>query len=347
MNKLIINTANDELFVVLCKDNNIFSKVISAKMHHNETMLPVIDELLHENNCEVADIAEFGVVIGPGSFTGIRVGISTIKAFRDATKTTAKGINNLDYLYQLAKSQNAEIETVAILGSKDSYFVAKLINGIVYKYERNLTLNELLEVAENKPIGMFKKDENLNCFVVENNAETLIKCYDESKDETLIPVYYQLSQAENEKLKKGIVEIVKANADDLNLISNLEKQNILVNTLAENDIYMALTDENHVTFKALFNNEVVGFIIGQISDEINIVSIAVNKEYRNLGIATKLVNTLIEHAKNNTINAISLEVAYTNITAYLLYKKLGFTLRRTRKNYYADGTDCLEMFKKV
>ena len=347
MNKLIINTANDELFVVLTKDNFIFSKSINAKMHHNETMLPLIDELLKENSCDIADIDEFGVIIGPGSFTGIRVGISTIKAFRDANKVTAKGINNLDYLFNLANNQNKEIETVAILGSKDSYFVAKLINGIVYKYERNLTLNELIEVAENKPIGMFKQDENLNCIVFENNAEILVNCYNNSADKTLVPVYYQLSQAENEKLKKGKLEIVKANADDLNLILNLEKQNILVNTLAENDIDLSLNDVNYITYKALFNNEVVGFIIGQISDEINIVSIAVDKEYRNLGIATKLVNTLMEHAKNNGINAISLEVAYTNITAYLLYKKLGFTLRRTRKNYYADGTDCLEMFKKV
>lgn len=347
MNKLLINTANDELFIVLQKDNNVFSKSINAKMHHNETMLPAIDELLKENNCNIKDIHEFGVVIGPGSFTGIRVGISTIKAFKDANKALAKGVNNLDYLYNLAKNQNSEIETVAILGSKDSYFVAKLINGVIYKYERNLTLNELKQVAENKPIGMFKQDENLNCFVVHNNAEVLINCYNSSKDETLIPVYYQLSQAENEKLKKGEIKIEKAFEEDVDLILNLEKENILVNTLTKNDIVSALSNENYVTFKASFNDEVVGFVIGQISDEINIVSIAVNKDYRNLGIATKLINKLQDYAKNSNINAISLEVSYTNITAYLLYQKLGFIVRRTRKNYYADGTACLEMVKKI
>ena len=110
---------------------------------------------------------------------------------------------------------------------------------------------------------------------------------------------------------------------------------------------MALNDKNYITYKALFNNVIVGFVIGQISDEINIVSIAVNKDYRNLGIATKLIKKLEEYAEDNNISNISLEVAYTNITAYLLYQKLGFKIRRTRKNYYADGTDCLEMFKKV
>ena len=97
MNKLVINTATDELFIVLKKGNEVFSKSISSQMHHNETMLPVLDEMLKENNIDINQIEEFGVIIGPGSFTGIRVGISTVKAFRDSIGATAKGINCLDY----------------------------------------------------------------------------------------------------------------------------------------------------------------------------------------------------------------------------------------------------------
>ena len=95
MNKLVVNTANDELFVVLQKDNSVFFKSCASKMHHNEIMFSIIDELLKENGLEIGDIDEFGVVVGPGSFTGIRVGIATIKAFRDSLNVKAKGINNL------------------------------------------------------------------------------------------------------------------------------------------------------------------------------------------------------------------------------------------------------------
>ena len=128
MRKLLINTATDDLFIVLSKDNEIFSHAINSKMHHNETMLPKIDELLKEHKLDVAQIDEFGVVIGPGSFTGIRVGVSTIKAFRDAIGANAKGINNLDYLFALSRKIDSKIETVAINGSRDSYFVAKFIS---------------------------------------------------------------------------------------------------------------------------------------------------------------------------------------------------------------------------
>ncbi|MBQ8615838.1 MAG: tRNA (adenosine(37)-N6)-threonylcarbamoyltransferase complex dimerization subunit type 1 TsaB [Clostridia bacterium] len=347
MNRLLINTANDELFIVLQKDNEIFSKSINSKMHHNETMLPEIDNLLRKHNVEINDMQEFGVVIGPGSFTGIRVGISTIKAFRDALNVKAKSINNLDYLFKLAKKKDPKIETVAINGSRDSYFVAKLIHGVVYKYERNLTLKELVEVSKNKLIGMFKEDENLNCLVVEQNAEILLECLKNSADETLVPVYYQLSQAENEKLKRAEVKIRKAAKKDLKEIVTLEKQNVLVNTINEQQIKTALEDKNYEIFKAQVEDEIVGFVMLQMSDELNIESIAVKKEYRNLGIATKLIEKARECAKENNVPTLSLEVGYKNITAYLLYKKLGFVERRIRKNYYADGTDCIEMIKRI
>lgn len=346
MKKLIINTANEKLLVVLLSDNKVFYRLNDSKMHHNEAMLPLIDELLIENSVKINEIEEFGVVIGPGSFTGIRVGISTIKAFRDSLGVVAKGINNLDYLFALAKEKNPEVETVALLGSKDSYFVAKLINGIVYKYERNLTLDELKTVAENKPVGMFKQDLNLTSFAVEDNAEVLLNCLNQSTDYDLVPMYYQLSQAENEKLKKGEVEVLDATSEDLEEILRLEEQNILINTLKEEDVKIALTGKDYKTYKVTFDKEMVGFVLTQITDEINIVSIAVDKEYRNLGLATKLIQKVEELANEKKMN-ISLEVAVDNITAYLLYEKLGFEKRRIRKKYYSNGADCIEMVKVI
>ena len=345
--KLIVNTANDELILSLYYKGKVFSKVNNAKMHHNETMLPLIDELLYENSLKIGDIEEFGVVIGPGSFTGVRVGIATIKAFRDALNAKAKSINNLDLLFKLANAQNPDIDTVAILGSFNSYFVAKLINGVVYKYPRNLTKEELVEISENKQIGMYKADENLNCFVVDFDANVLLECYEESADETLVPVYYQLSQAESEKLKRGEIKIDEATIQDLEEIQDLEKESILNNPLNENDIRSALTDELYKTFKITHNGDFAGFVIVQITDEVNIVSVAVKKEFRNLGLATRLIEYVEKFTKEKGLSVVSLEVSDKNITAYLLYKKLGFKQRRVRKKYYSDGTDAIEMFNEL
>ena len=347
MNKLIINTANDKLFIVLQKEDNVFCKLSESKMHHNETMLPLIDKILKDNNIDIKDINKLGVVIGPGSFTGIRVGIATIKAFRDSLGVQAKGINNLDYLFALAKSKDEKVTTVAIKGSKDSYFVAKLINGVVYKYDRNLSLDELKNVAENSKIAMFNDDENVDCFAVQDDAFILLDCLKESEDDKLIPVYYQLSQAESEKFKRAEIEIVEAEIIDKAKIFDIEQNSIQNNPLSKNDVELALIDKNYKTFKAVLNGELVGFIILQITDEINVSSIAVKKEFRNLGLATKLLSRAQEFAKENNFKTLSLEVSYKNIKAFLLYNKFGFVERRIRKNYYKDGTDCIEMFKEV
>lgn len=347
MNKLIINTANEELNIVLLKQNEVFSHTINSKMHHNETMLPAIEEILKTNCLEIGDINEFGCVVGPGSFTGIRVGIATIKAFRDALNVKAKGINNLDFLFALANKQFEDVSTVAILGSKDSYFVATLINGVFYKYELNLTLAELNRISGGGKVAMFKQDDLINCAVVKFDAETLIECLNVSQDENLTPVYYQLSQAENEKLKRTEIIIEEAKVQDLRAIFEIENRSELSNALTQQDINSWLMDKNYVTFVAKAEGEVVGFVILQKTDEINIVNIAVKREYRNKGIGTKLIDAAEDFAKECNIEVLSLEVSKQNITAYLLYDKMGFMLRRERKNYYADGSTALEMFKFV
>lgn len=347
MNKLIVDTANDVLMIALQAGDKIFSMTGETKSRHNESMLPLIDKLLNEHGLEIKDVNELGVVVGPGSFTGIRVGIATIKAFRDVLKIDAKGINNLDYLFAIAHGLNKDVKVVAIKGSRDSYFVARQVNGEIYKYERNLTLDELKAISLDAPIGMFGDDENVNCFKVEPDADVLLQVFDKSTDDKLIPVYYQLSQAENEKLKKGIVEIAEAKIQDLNDIERIEKSSILNNPLSHDDIKSIIENEIYKTFVLRFNGELVGFIILQITDEINIISVAVDSNYRNLGLATKLINQSFEFASEKGISQISLEVSDKNITAYLLYEKFGFKTRRIRKKYYADGTDAIEMVKEV
>lgn len=347
MNRLIINTANDKLFIAIEKNGEVFSFETEGLVRHNESMLENVDNLLKNSGLSLENIDEFGVVIGPGSFTGIRVGIATIKAFRDALERSAKGVNNLDYLFELANSQYGQINTVAIKGSRDSYFVAKKVNGLVYKFERNLSTEELIGYAEGGKIGVFKSDEDLDCVVVQNDAKILFELLKKSEDTNLVPVYYQLSQAESEKLKRATIEICDANAQDAEKIHEIEEGNISTNVLTVADIEDCITKEYNKTFVAKAGEEIVGFIALQKTDEVNVVSVAVNKQWRNLGVGSMLLSKAEEWAKERDVEALNLEVSERNVSAFLLYKKFGFVERRIRKNYYADGANCIEMVKKI
>lgn len=347
MNSLIINTANKALEIALIKDGESFSFVSDTNIKHNEAMLPELDKILSSHSLEIADVNELGVVIGPGSFTGIRVGIATIKAFRDVIKCKAKGINNLRYLYSLANNQNPDIEVVAILGSADSFFVARKVLDKLYIYDRNLTLDELKTISAGKAIGMFEHYDEVNCFVVKPDSQILHKCLMESTDETLTPVYYQLSQAEREEIKNCTISFDSAKIEDLDRIAKIENESIMTNKISKEDFAHYIDSEDHKVFVAKINDSVIGFILLEITDEINIYSVAVDEKYRNIGLATKFVEQAKVLAKQNGIQKLSLEVSDNNLRAYLLYEKLGFVVRRIRKNYYADKSNAIEMELKI
>lgn len=350
MNKLILNTANNDLIVLLSIGEKNYIKVESGVKKHNEIILTLIDQVLSEQSIKLSDIDEFGVVVGPGSFTGIRVGIATIKAFRDACNKQAKGINNLAFLFELAKDY---ADFYVIEGSNNSYFVAEKIGEKLLINNRNLTQEELIKLTDNKPVACFNltdsmKASGINFVVAPIVSQALINAYEKSIDTTLMPVYYQLSQAENDKINRAEIVVRSATPLDLNDILSIDNVNFALGktgdkpqTKAE---IMSTLNNNMPNFVATLEGKVVGYLFGEETDEINISRVAVKMEYQNHGIATKLIHHIETIAKQKGIN-VSLEVSENNLIAYKLYKKLGYTLRRTRKDYYADHSNCIEMVK--
>ena len=72
-----------------------------AGKKHAETLLPLIDDLLEENGVTIHDIDLFAVDIGPGSFTGVRIGVSLVNALAFAS---GKPVVPVDSLETLARS---------------------------------------------------------------------------------------------------------------------------------------------------------------------------------------------------------------------------------------------------
>ena len=65
---------------------------------HSETLFPLIEELMVKNELEVKDLDAVGVVIGPGSFTGIRIGLSVAKVFGYIKDMPIVAVNALEVL---------------------------------------------------------------------------------------------------------------------------------------------------------------------------------------------------------------------------------------------------------
>ncbi len=79
-----------------------------------------------------------------------------------------------------------------------------------------------------------------------------------------------------------------------------------------------------------------GYISGQlILDEFYINNVAVTEKYRNMGIASSLINELIIKLKNTVCALATLEVRESNLNARKLYEKFGFINLGIRKDFYS------------
>ena len=84
-------TENDKLIALSC---------LNVGKTHSQRLLPLLNDLLESGNLSLKDIDMVAVTIGPGSFTGLRIGISSAKAIAYAIGTKIIGVKTLDALAQ-------------------------------------------------------------------------------------------------------------------------------------------------------------------------------------------------------------------------------------------------------
>ncbi|MBQ7797569.1 MAG: tRNA (adenosine(37)-N6)-threonylcarbamoyltransferase complex dimerization subunit type 1 TsaB [Clostridia bacterium] len=328
MNYLLINTANEELVIVLSKSGTIFACNERQVKKHNEVLLPKLQEVLTQANLTLQDIDEFGVVVGPGSFTGLRVGIATIKAFKDVFNKPVRAINNLDLLYQIAK-ENYNI--VAIEGSLNSYFVGKYENNRLNIYERNLTATELNDITGGKKVAMYNNSHAFELGeVVEFSNEAFVEAFLNSTSYDLTPVYYQLSQAENDKINHANLIIREAEVYDIKAILELYKNSF--NEYPLNLLEQKLLAKGYVTYVAQIDEQLVGFVVADNAGakyDIGIRLIVVDINFRNHGIGTKLITT-IENLAREHKSQVSMHIMEHHFTIKTLCEKLGYQVNEIK-----------------
>ena len=99
------------------------------------------------------------------------------------------------------------------------------------------------------------------------------------------------------------------------------------------DFYSFISKQHNIFI--LSKPEPVGFIKARIiKDDIEIISILIDKKFRKRGIGKNLIYKMLRFAKRNKIKHIFLEVSVENKVAINLYKKFNFNKIGERKNYF-------------
>ena len=147
MRLLAVDTSNKIASVAIFEDNKFLGeKITDDQKTHSEKFLPIIDELLNELGLNIKDIDMFSVSVGPGSFTGIRIGVSTIKGIAQALNKKVIAVSSLEGLIEMAENENV----CAIINAKHG----NVYTQIKYKnelYEPDfMTIEQLLNCLKNK-----------------------------------------------------------------------------------------------------------------------------------------------------------------------------------------------------
>lgn len=104
MKILAVETSCDMLSVSLLEGKKLILELkADTPRSHSETLMIAIDRLLKRTNTSLEDIDLFACDNGPGSFTGIRIGVATIKAIGDVTVTPCIPISSLEALAYTCK----------------------------------------------------------------------------------------------------------------------------------------------------------------------------------------------------------------------------------------------------
>lgn len=213
----------------LVKDGKLISQYSQCSgLTHSRTLLPMGEDMLKNAEMKLSDVDLIAVAHGPGSFTGIRIGVSMVKGLAWAAEKPCLGVSTLEALAWHGVAAGGYVCPVMDARRSQVYnAIFKIEDGrpVRVTEDRPIALSELAEEirALNAPMFLvgdgaeltekFLREQGLACTVAPENLRwqsawgVAMAAMDKEPGDadSLLPVYLRLSQAErerNERLQK-------------------------------------------------------------------------------------------------------------------------------------------------
>lgn len=191
MNLLAIDTSTDYLSLAIAGNGKLLAEFHKkADRRHSILLVPMIDKLLKKAGLKIKEIGCFAISVGPGSFTGLRIGVTVVKGLAYSLKKKIVAVPTLDAIADNAKSFKGVIcpvldarknKVYACLYKSDGKTVKKISKHLLLpltelferlsKYEKVVFLGD---VIENRPVFAFGR-QTKQCFGWHPKAEVVAR----------------------------------------------------------------------------------------------------------------------------------------------------------------------------
>ena len=209
MNILAVDTAGKTAGVALLQDDRLLYEVyLDTGMTHSETLMPMIDTCLKMCGMTCADIDLYGVNAGPGSFTGLRIGLAAVKGLAFPRETLCA----LDARRAQVYSAAFDLATHSRLLEDDARAVADLADFVENCKKPLFFVGDGASLCYNKygsVPGVLQAPAALRggrAAAVALVAKQMAEAGKAVLPEALLPDYHRLSQAERERAERLAAE---------------------------------------------------------------------------------------------------------------------------------------------
>ena len=199
MNYIAVDTSSKSLTVLACKDNqvSVFHDADCA-LKHSVTLMDAVESTAKKAELDIATVDFFACVVGAGSFTGIRIGVATVKALCFAYSKPCLPITSFD---TMAYNKIVGKVMTVIDAKHNGYYVCGYSDGQVDFAPSYLSGQELDNVKKGYKLLAGEKIAGFRCKIVDT-VQGFIKAIENKQDlisndlESLTPLYVRKSQAE-------------------------------------------------------------------------------------------------------------------------------------------------------
>ncbi|MFQ3573330.1 MAG: ribosomal protein S18-alanine N-acetyltransferase [Thermodesulfovibrionales bacterium] len=149
-------------------------------------------------------------------------------------------------------------------------------------------------------------------------------------------------------MDKSFFNIQSLTLEDVNRITSISKDFVELQW-TDDSFIKEIYNKNSICLKAVAEDNIIGYIIASlIFDECHIINLFVRKSFRQKGVGSALISTLLDKIRQKAIKRIFLELRLSNTEAVKLYQKYGFIRVAIRKNLYVSPSeDGLFMVKEL
>jgi tRNA threonylcarbamoyladenosine biosynthesis protein TsaB len=324
-----------------------------------EALAPMVQRVLDKAAVGIESVARVAVTTGPGSFTGLRIGLSFARALGRARNIPVIGLDSLRAVALSVEKSDGPAMIAHKAGQSGFHYVLRDLKAATLEIIRSEELQVLLkswkglllgtgagELAGQVKNSLLKRDAARDLPDLQHLAAFAAGVAPPNSMPE--PVYLREADAKPQAVAPSPLRI--ANLDDIPTLAAHHQQSFTKGWNAA-DLAGMLSVPGTQALVIESQGRVAGFIMQRaILDEAEILTLAVAPELRRQGLGKTILQGALATARATGISSIFLEVNAHNVAALALYKACGFAETGRRKSYYAtpQGTeDAILMAKKI